>query len=72
MSQITVAGMQIEGELNEGDAPLEALVCIKVVADDGGVDWKVMGTAGLHTVEALGAASFALEMMKRGALGDDD
>lgn len=69
---IVVAGLELEDDLAEGDAPLEALILLKVVADDGGVDWKLMATRGLHTVEAIGAVEFAREQLKRGMFGDDD
>lgn len=72
MGDITVAGLKLDGSLNEGDSPLEAIVCIKVMSVDGHMDWEMMATGGLHTVEAMGAAEFMRGQLKRGAFGDDD
>lgn len=70
--QLKVAGLALEAELDDGDSPLEALVCLKVMTGDGHMDWQVMATGGLHSVEGLGAAAFAVEYLKRAALGDGE
>jgi hypothetical protein len=70
--RITAAGLDLAGELDEGDAPLEALLAVKVLASDGGADWKILATPGLHAVEAMGAARFAAGYLERSAFGDDE
>jgi hypothetical protein len=71
MAKITCAGMQLDGELAEGDSPLEAIVCIKVMSSDGHVDWEVMATRGLHVVEGIGAVRFAGLYLEASAVGPE-
>lgn len=49
-----LAGLELE-ELEQGLVPLEALVLVKVIDEDGDPCWAVRTTDGLTDAEAMGA-----------------
>jgi hypothetical protein len=64
-----VAGLEIE--LPEG-TPLEAVVILKYLDEDGSNGYWTAATKDLTTVEALGMTAFADVKLKQGLISKED
>ena len=63
----TVLGMDLDIGVNDPIAtaqPLAAFVVVKVLNASGHEEYLTAATAGLHPVECLGMAGFAVEKLK--------
>lgn len=66
MTNQTVMGMPIEGEIPASYTPLAALVIMKMLDNDGDPIYIARATGGLSSVECLGMAVYAEECLKAG------
>jgi hypothetical protein len=69
MPDCTVLGMPLD--VKNGDPiitaqPIVAFIVVKVLTEDGREDYLTGATAGLHTVECLGMADYAVEKLRHG------
>jgi hypothetical protein len=70
-----VLGMDLADPVPEGCVPLEAIVLVKMIDEEGKPDIFMTATPGLTTWEGLGlvtAAQFRMNAGMNGLLDDDD
>jgi hypothetical protein len=71
----TILGMPLDVAADDLIAtmqPLSGMVVVKALDEDGGVQYLTAATGGLHSVECLGMAQYAVLKLERGLTRDLD